>query len=350
MKINIYKIFLLTVVALLQLTACKDDNDSAEEVKYIQFGRLVVEQPSSPEDTRGAIIEGKDGGKNYHGNISLYGLYSGTTYISENNLEVKDGYLETAYPWPAGNKSLSFYAFAPAASGENLTVSPSNTALNCEVKYTLPTESNNQKDLLFGEVGPCTEADTDLTGALSFKFQHVLSRITFRAEKAASITDDVIITSIKINKAMNTLGGTLATGTTFAWEAIEGSTERKDYTFALASPNNKAIADDTADETKKITFLKNGDKDFSLFMFPHTVAQFTNDGTNRTQLEIKYTIGSGDDQIFTEYLDDHSAANGNYFWEMGQWINYVIKFKDKRVYFEAHILDWDDTYKIEEEL
>lgn len=308
---------LLVAIMLLQLTACKDD--SPEEPNYIQFGELVLEGSSSTkEGTRAPIITGKDGGANYDAYMSLYGMYSGTTYINESSLKVNNGYLNTKYQWPSSGAALTFYAFAPALPPESgggvtgLSVTRNTTDLNCEILDAYDVLSN-QQDLLFGATGPFS------SGVMQFEFQHVLSRITFQVSKSADNANTIKIQSITLTNVYNELQGKVEVSSSdnkiaaTTWTYPGSKQGGNELTVSVA---DKTVGEDPTYLPSNGTTIGNDD---NVFMFPHSSDQLE---SQDVKLTITYTEnGDSKSRIFD--LKEYKTTP----WGMGQWINYVITFE-----------------------
>lgn len=338
LELNIHKLLLVAII-LLQLIACNDD--SSEEPNYIQFGELVLAGTSSlddedvgEEETRATIVEGVGtGNKNYQGEMILYGLVANTPnattpYINGDVISVTGGQVTTSYQWPSDGKALTFYAFAAGtANVTNLTVTPQTNKAKPDCNIGAYNVLANQQDLLFGATGPFSG------GIMQFEFQHVLSRITFQAK--SSTTKTIVVTSITLTDVYNNLIGKVEVSSSnnkiaaTTWDYPTSKTTGKFGTHIITV--NKTIGT-TAKYLPSNTTAGTND---NVFMFPHSSGQFA---SQTAKLTIAYTKNG------TSKSKDFDLEN-NAAWGMGQWINYVITFKEGTVEpeIETQILGWDAT-------
>ena len=315
-------------IAMLCLGACVDEH--IEEPSYIQFGVSVLEGPK----TRGSIeAEG-----NFTGTMKLYGLYSGRTHIDGEPVSVNDGRATSIYTWP-GSTALRFYAFA---NNTGLSVTPDNSALMCEMGiYTIASDASAQKDLLFGWVDSHSKAD----GAVSFEFQHALSRISFKAKQSGFPDDaDVIITQVQIYNALNALSGKLTDAEAFntisdadnEWDKSSGN---RSTTFSMDVEEQNL--------TKTLAPLTTGTEgDYNMFLFPHTNEELGNasDSSKSVALKVTYTIGGVEQESELIDLSSLMEEDGStpHFWGVGRWTVYEITIKPTGLLLEVDLQDWTD--------
>ncbi len=121
--------------------------------------------------------------------------------------------------WPFGG-TVDFYAYSipvyESESGAVDTTSPYNGDVTLDKKaivtFSTQTLIADQFDLLAGAALDCTESSTYATSGVSFNFQHVLSRIAFRAK--AQSTFDTKNYKIVVN-SLNVYYNTASAGTDF---------------------------------------------------------------------------------------------------------------------------------------
>ena len=324
-RIHIYK-FLLIIV--LCLGACVDEH--VEELSYIQFGVSVLKG----SDTRGAIeAEG-----NFTGNMSLYGLYPGNTHINNETVSVNDGRATSTYTWP-GNTALRFYAFANN-SGLSVTPNPSSSTLNCAIgSYTIAADASSQKDLLFGWVASHSKSNH----AVSFEFQHVLSRITFKAKQEGFPANaEIVIKQLNIKNALNGLSGNLSDAENYNGIFSGWNSSTSNGWNAESSGNRNTVFTMNVYEkflTTTLDTLTAGTKDdFNMFMFPHNNATLANSGSP-VILEIIYEIG-GVEKTSTRKLNE--LESNAHAWGIGQWTSYEITISPTGLLLEAVVQPWDN--------
>jgi len=150
-------------------------------------------------------------------------------------------YSPTKY-WP-GSGTVDFFAVYPADIDNGTAITPATMTLGLPtVSYTIPTTVTQQKDLMLAST--LDKSSSDVT--VNFAFGHVLTKIGFKAQLAASYDAYIQVQTIKVGSA--TSGSGLAesvvydaSGTTGAWSMSSPATTANASAFAtqyLLSPEN----------------------------------------------------------------------------------------------------------------
>lgn len=225
------KVIFLSVIALAAAVSCSKSEvvDTKFESEAIGFdtylGRDAQTKASVADAASLQVAKG--------GGIGIYGFYTGDaaegwTEATTANLLVNENlyyngawtYDNLAY-WTNTEDQYTFLAYAPY--GHAKVTAPVGTVANPAITYEVDTDLANQTDLLYSNNAKNVtkaECTTNGTTAVSFQFQHALSRLSVQAnavmydkttgQTATSATTEFdnlfTITNITIKGKFNTKG------------------------------------------------------------------------------------------------------------------------------------------------
>lgn len=104
------------------------------------------------------------------------GAWNENNYPSKANVEVtKASRWTTSISWPGNGQNVRFFAYAPY-NGPGITISDINTTGTPYITYKVPSDVNDQKDLL---VAASSEMTGEATAEVPLTFNHALTAIQF---------------------------------------------------------------------------------------------------------------------------------------------------------------------------
>lgn len=104
------------------------------------------------------------------------GAWNENNYPSKANIEVtKASRWTTSISWPGNGQNVRFFAYAPY-NGPGITISDINTTGTPYITYKVPSDVNDQKDLL---VAASSEMTGEATAEVPLTFNHALTAIQF---------------------------------------------------------------------------------------------------------------------------------------------------------------------------
>lgn len=264
------------------------------------------------------------------------------------------GYSPLSY-WPASG-TLEFVAYGSntprveaAAAGKLVAVDGSYANFT----YTVPTTVAAQEDLI--------AAGNDSyqgTTTVTFKMKHLLSRVGFKLQTVGSGTS-VTISEVSLNgKFVNNGTVNLATGTAITPKAGADLTAA-DYTtsyslFAAGESFGITKQESAADGTPifarytvdgaggSTTNTDNSDR--YMMIMPGAVVDndqpVDNEIRTKPYIQVKYSLGSGSEQIQKLPLVDKDGKNWNF--AAGTAYEFIFKVSVSAIEFTGEVVDWDE--------
>ena len=253
-------------IATLAIAGCSQNEimeKKADADKSIGFNVYTGVQTKGTETTNTTLESNASGGGNGFAVVALipksggsdYDVYMTPRHVTKN----ADGswtYSDIAH-WPVGGESLSFYSYAPYSdthdgtsnTGGGINTKPESTELfnstTPSIEFTIKSDWANMVDLVAAKNENVSPTDA----AISVAFNHVLTRIGFKAKTSADIGSG---TTVKV-KNLVILGSTSLQGSCFyekgtyniktdAWS--DPTAKSEDYTITMA--NNGVEVSSTA--------------------------------------------------------------------------------------------------------
>lgn len=204
--------------------------------------------------------------------------------------------------WPGMGKAVSSFAYAPADAADVLSSVVDNVP---EISYTIPTDVNNQVDLLFA-----TTFDRTGPNPIPMTFRHALSQIRLQAVKGAGMSQGVFVESVTFHDLYST--GTASIGEPIGWNT-DGPTANYPFEFDSATPLSSTATPIVPDGG-------------AIFLMPQT---------NEITISVKYSVDGGTSQ---SWQSDPISID----WAPGNVYTYTLNIGDNRVVF-----DQDETYTID---
>ena len=274
--------------------------------------------------------------------------------------------------WPVN--PLNFVAVTPAAAptGGTLTHSTASATnvVTLTTNYTVPTDVENQVDLMCAEADDIEKADN--TGNVPFTFKHALSQIVFKGKFSdnGAITKATVAeislcnvyktgvipftsTGLFYTEANTTARGQVAAGdlSTRATFTLEGS----DLEDLESTSNGVYTLAEQSDDPFWMTISENSTLKNAWFLLPQTVAAWdgtTVDGSgvpNDGGAYIKLRVKLEKDGVV---IKDNTAADAIYLplaisWDRSKKYIYTIEFNGVNaltpITFSVAAQDWTDA-------
>ena len=216
----------------------------------------------------------------------------------------------------------SFFAFAPHAP-EGVVVSESSGTAPPTLTYTVPADYTKQVDLLYSHTTLINGKQMYIgSRPVCFGFEHALSKITFDAKKEDIVTDEVVITDVKLTSIINKAQYQFKMNSDYTnvegINSIAESTKISDFSI---TPNQKI------NSTESLLLPA----DQALFMINQSF-------TDKNQLIVTYTKGKEKGRTITVNLSAVTPGG----WDMSKAYRYSILVKEDRVTVTTAITDWAD--------
>ncbi|MBO7260892.1 MAG: fimbrillin family protein [Bacteroidaceae bacterium] len=315
-----------TILAVLGLTACTQNEIGAPELNEVGFNAVVRKNTK-------AIISGTTFNNDLK--FKVWGFYTKKGDFSDVATDAAPNFMKGVeisyladeakwrnatnhYYWPNQGK-VGFYAFYPETLTPDFKWGTGATIAD----YTL--SSNNQLvDMMYAyNVGPDQ-------AALPMVFNHALSQIEFRYQTNATYDDaTVIINSITFKNVDLTADFNFNASTqsvTAEWS--DNETQTSDYSYYAQS---SAAAIETVQGSQAATYGE------PLLFIPQTASTaelvFTVSMLNTDDIEYTTTIN----------LNPETSAAANTTvgsWELGKKYIYTLNFKLDEINFAPSVMDW----------
>lgn len=205
-------LFSLAIV-VLTLAGCSENEiteQNPDTNKAIGFSTYTAVQTRGAENNLPAVKASAFGVMAYQTN----GAYNPTGAKSEfmNNQKVtwNNGGNAWEYTpskfWPSGaNDKVSFFAYAPYAGSNGITLTSADASGNPKVKFELQSNQKGMIDLVVSDPMDGSSGTTDMTsasGTVNFKFLHPLTRIAMEAKTGTDISANtdtkVFVTAVSL--------------------------------------------------------------------------------------------------------------------------------------------------------
>lgn len=313
-------LFSLTI-ALLALAGCSENEiteQNPDANKAIGFNTYTAAQARGAENGLPDVKTSGFGVMAYQTN----GAYNPAGAKSEfmNNQKVTWNGSGNAWEytpskfWPSGtNDKVSFFAYAPYAGSNGITLVSADASNNPQVNFSLQSNQKDMIDLVVSDPMDGSNGTMDMTsasGTVDFKFLHPLTRVAMEAKTGTDISANtdtkVFITAVSLvhTSKLNSKG-------TLDMKALTWASNTSDYLaspYALTAASSNGILNLTAASfagytTSSIDISSGGTTATSLF--PANEYLFLLPVDNATG-----TAAAGDVQVKIEYdiVNKTSAA------------------------------------------
>lgn len=356
---------LLAIAAIALVASC-----AKNEVVKVEDNNQITFQAVVGPNTK-AMIDGTAYGTGApsFGTVAFYNKSGDTfptdaqTYIPLSevawDIASKRWTTETAYYWPKGGGSLSFFSYSPYTYQE--------TSPGTAISVTVPdlteglviadydVDAHQLTDLMVAEVVTGKTAnDTEYTygtgtekyNGVPTVFHHKLAQVVgfvLKTDKDYDATGD---TAGDIKFTMNkieflniahkgTYTGKIEETDTDEW--VEEATPIKNYIWDEADHEFSTTAGITiaTNETTKPTITNN-----YLLVLPQTFADDTE------KIRVTYTVSTYNgsawvDDVVVRTVDLYDIHSDNHKWEMNKKITYTLTFGLEQIYWSPSVVDWD---------
>lgn len=221
--------------------------------------------------------------------------------------------------WPGeSTDKISFFAYAPVAAKDKLTVSAIGSK-NPTFAYTVPATESAQLDFLVASQLNCTNA----TGKVMFSMQHALAQVVVKVKNGDATVSDVTLSALRLTmprRGTLTFGDTgYASGKQFTWApASEKQDIDADVTVGGSPAKTLSLGASTAAAKSAATF----------FLLP------VSDPSASVQFHLTYTLtknagenNSGTSPVLTTTI----APSATPAWAPGKIYTYTISILDDRM-------------------
>lgn len=306
-------LFSLTI-ALLALAGCSENEiteQNPDANKAIGFNTYTAAQARGAENGLPDVKTSGFGVMAYQTN----GTYNPAGAKSEfmNNQKVTWNGSGNAWEytpskfWPSGaNDKVSFFAYAPYAGSNGITLTSADASNNPQVNFSLQSNQKDMIDLVVSDPMDGSNGTMDMTsasGTVDFKFLHPLTRVAMEAKTGTDISANtdtkVFITAVSLvhTSKLNSKG-------TLDMKALTWASNTSDYLtspYALTAASSNGILNLTAASfagytTSSIDISSGGTTATSLFpaneylfLLPVDNATGT-DAAGDVQVKIEYDI------------------------------------------------------------
>ena len=241
---------------------------------------------------------------------SFVGNWDGTqtpNLMYDTKATLNNAAYKTNVSWPDVSENVRFYAYAPhSEDATGITLSLANTTGAPKLSYEVPTDVDQQSDLL-GSISVETETAPH-TSPQSIEFHHLLTAVCFK------IGDDMTTGTINEIKLKNIkYKGTYTFPTYTPWISNRGQWDVNDDDVKDFTLTPEFATDGTANVQ-----INTGDQ--VLMMLPQTLS-------NDAEVEIKFTDTGNNISTYRAKL------KGLALWQQGQTVTYTISTaEDASVY------------------
>ena len=343
MKTNLF----IAALSLVVLAGCSGEDEVGTLVtksdNAITFGTYVGKQTKANEkdsfkanDTFGVL--------GYYAVDGTYETFS-ANFMSQETMTMQDGgtwsYTNTKY-WPKNTKdSISFVAYYPST----LTTKVESGSISTE--FAVEDTPSNQSDLMWSSIRSANKDNKlgkEINGKentstskdnVTFKFQHALSKVIFKAKLAEAIPTTgepaapvatVSITEISIaslaNKGTFTIANDLRTG---SWGANPSG--EQSYTIFQASADNNPKAIDVTSPTDATNAIGE-----SLLTIPQSVSGKT--------ITVKYNVTYKQPSALTVPNEVTITIPDDATWAPNTIYTYTLKIALTKVSMETGFETW----------
>lgn len=345
MKTNLF----IAALSLVVLAGCSSEDEVgtlvAKSDNAITFGTYVGKQTKATEKS---AFEKNDtfGVLGYYANGGTYSQFS-ANFMSNEKMTMQEGgtwsYTNTKY-WPENaTDSISFVAYYPSSISTTVT----NGSISTE--FTVEDTPSNQSDLMWSSIRSANKDNKlgkEINGKkntstskdnVTFKFQHALSKVIFKAKLAEAIPTTgegesatpvatVSITEISIaslaNKGTFTIANDLRTG---SWGANPSG--EKSYTIFQASADNNPKAIDVTSPTDVTNAIGE-----SLLTIPQSVSGKT--------ITVKYNVTYKEPSALTVPNEVTITIPADATWASNTIYTYTLKIALTKVSMETGFETW----------
>lgn len=325
------KKILLAVAAVATFASCSQN----EEFENVGQKAEIKINSVVKSSTRAAVTSNDNFNKFKIYSYITEGAYVGSTALGGAYMEGVEytkagdtwGTTDTnKYYWPSGTskQTLQFFAF-PNDLITDYALPADDAAGYPSFTYTIEDLAANQKDLVVAHEQNMTITSEGVTdGAMTLKFNHILSRINF-----AFIPEDLTATyTIDTIKIADVKGGTAKytfNASTGAWDITSATSKVYGY---KVTQSNTPVADKS--------YFMLGDADASLMLFPQSVA-------NKVITVTYSTVDSKGMEVFSG--DKTVTLPAGSEWNIGQNIVYVLTLPigAEEITIKPEVSIWPDT-------
>lgn len=236
--------------------------------------------------------------------------------------------------WP-GSGTVDFFAVYPADIDNGTAITPATMTLGLpKVSYTIPSTVTQQKDLMLASSLNKTSGD----GTVNFAFGHVLTKIGFKAQLAASYDAYIQVQSIKVGSTTSGQGLAEsvvydAEGNTGTWSMSSPATTANASAFAtqysLSAENLVSYGYVTSTSTMTNILLDNS------YLMVAPIKDCTNAGD--VPVEVIYKVGYADGSFVTNTATG-SIPKTNIAAAAAISVNMTITLSG--VSFSSSVVDW----------
>lgn len=219
--------------------------------------------------------------------------------------------------WPGeSTDKISFFAYAPVAAKDKLTVPPVGTK-NPTFAYTVPATESAQLDFLVASQLNCTNA----TGKVMFSMQHALAQVVVKVKNGDATVSGVTLSALRLTmprRGTLTFGDTGSSGKQFTWApASEKQDIDADVTVGGSSAKTLSLGTSTAAAKPAATF----------FLLP------VSDPSASVQFHLTYTLtkNAGTNIGTSPAIATTIAPSATPAWSPGKIYTYTISILDDRI-------------------
>lgn len=343
MKTNLF----IAALSLVVLAGCSGEDEIgtlvAKSDNAITFGTYVGKQTKATEKS---AFEKNDtfGVLGYYAKGGTYSQFS-ANFMSNEKMTMQEGgtwsYTNTKY-WPENaTDSISFVAYYPSSISTTVT----NGSISTE--FTVADTPSDQSDFMWSSIRSASKKNKlgkEINGKentstskdnVTFKFQHALSKVIFKAKLAEAIPTTgepatpvatVSITEISIaslaNKGTFTIANDLRTG---SWTA--SPTGDQSYTILQASADNNSEAINVTSSTDATNAIGE-----SLLTIPQNVSGKT--------ITVKYNVTYKEPSALTVPNEVTITIPNNATWAPNTIYTYTLKIALTKVSMETGFETW----------
>lgn len=266
------KKLLFLIPSLVALTAC----DSSEVINSIEIeeAKIPMSFTSYMDGTTRAVYNTNDDIADFEVYALTFGTGNSDLYYFKNEAVNKggSGYTMTnSYYWPKNDDfSLNFMAIAPYTSDDtyNISSSTSSGTETYSISVEQPNGGDTGEDIIYAQANEIKKAGTwGLSNEKTYgkdgiplNFRHIMSKVTVKIKKPATMQADVTASKLGISKLVKKGSFTCATRSTSAttlsddtktlnslfpaskWAPSTDDSDKIDYEYSLAS--STTLADD----------------------------------------------------------------------------------------------------------
>lgn len=291
---------LLAIAAVATITSCSQNEEFENPTQKAEINFTPIVKNS----TRAAIMDPTllqtEGFKAYAYNVGEQGIGSlekpilGSTGVDV-TYDLNAWKYTGTYYWPS-NAKVKFFAYAPANSTAEYSITVPSTDTAPKITYTVP-DVDKQEDLVVAK----TEALVYADAGVILPFTHVLTQVNFSIKGQDALT--YILTSLKITGVANT--------GTYNWnDSWNVSGTAGEYVYPIGGASVEIANSETKD-----LMQSNG----ALMLLPQKFEK-----PSLAKIVVDYTVlDANKDLVYTATGKEVSLAEST-AWEIGKKVRYIL--------------------------